>query len=352
MSLAGSGQANHLVVSRGAEFLTKSQRADGSWPIDTNLATWVTTLAVNAFGELRDDASAAALKSWLLNQQYRQVHPYTQAAPGGWAWTDLPGGVPDADDTSGALLALHQLGSNDLNTRQAALLGVEWLLNVQHSDGGIPTFCKGWGTLPFDQSSADITAHAIRAWQAWSGNLPPRLLSRTTTAIERALKFLCNTQRPDGSWVPLWFGNQFAPDDENPTYGTARVLTALAHASSTNVEGISAAVQKAAQWLVSAQSPDGSWGGYVHGPSSIEETALAIEALAEVLYAVETLANRDPVRKALHKGLDWLLQRIESGEWLKPSPIGFYFAKLWYYEELYPIIFTAGALRAVKRILD
>ena len=231
MSLAGSGQADHIVVKRGVDFLTRSQRADGSWPIDTNLSTWVTTLAVNAVGEFKNDASAGALKLWLLNQQYRQVHPYTHAAPGGWAWTDLPGGVPDADDTSGALLALHQLDANDSNTREAALLGIEWLLNVQNNDGGIPTFCKGWGTLPFDHSSADITAHAIRAWLAWSEHLPPGLLNRTTKSIERALRFLCSTQGPDGSWVPLWFGNQFAPDDENATYGTARVLTALARAT-------------------------------------------------------------------------------------------------------------------------
>ncbi len=26
------------------------------------------------------------------------------------------------------------------------------------------------------------------------------------------------------------------------------------------------------------------------------------------------------------------------------SPIGFYFAKLWYYERLYPLIFTVAAL--------
>jgi squalene-hopene/tetraprenyl-beta-curcumene cyclase len=349
MSLAGSGQANHLVVSRGVEFLTKSQRADGSWPIDTNLATWVTTLSVHALGESRTGSAAAACRSWLLGQQYRVVHPYTHAAPGGWAWTNLPGGVPDADDTSGALLALHQLGSEDSKTRQAALLGVEWLLNVQNSDGGIPTFCKGWGTLPFDHSSADITAHAIRAWLAWSAHLPPRLLKRIRGAIERALRFLCSTQRPYGSWSPLWFGNQFAPDDENSTYGTSRVLLALAKKSCRNFQGVSSAIQKASQWLVTAQNKDGSWGGSAQGPPSVEETALAVEALAEVLFEVETLPNRDEIQKALQEGLGWLLQRIESGEWLKPSPIGFYFAKLWYYEELYPIIFTAGALRAVKR---
>src|SRR3954470_23994 len=248
MSLAGSGQAEHLVVNRGVEFLSKSQREDGSWPIDTNLATWVTTLAINALGSealSRDQQRASALRSWLLNQQYRQRHPYTYAAPGGWAWTDLPGGVPDADDTSGALLALHSLGGSDEKTREAAVLGVEWLLNVQNSDGGIPTFCKGWGTLPFDQSSADITAHAVRAWLVWNDQLPPRLRTRTERAVQRALRFLCRTQRADGSWVPLWFGNQFAPNDENATYGTARVLATLAHASCRNLEGIPATVQKA-----------------------------------------------------------------------------------------------------------
>ena len=61
---------HHPVVRLGLRFLLDSARSDGSWPIDTNLATWVTTLA----------------------------------APGGWAWTDLSGGVPDADGTAGAVL--------------------------------------------------------------------------------------------------------------------------------------------------------------------------------------------------------------------------------------------------------
>src|SRR5690606_29187907 len=86
-------------------FLIRSMRADGSWPIDTNLATWGTTLACKALGTMD-----APVRQWLLEQQYQHVHPFTNAAPGGWAWTDLPGGVPDADDTAGALgaLKLHE----------------------------------------------------------------------------------------------------------------------------------------------------------------------------------------------------------------------------------------------------
>ena len=69
---------------------------------------------MNALHEVEGDSTGPTLsdeqqhrtRAWLLAQQHRQVHPYTRAAPGGWAWTDLSGGVPDADDTSGALLAL------------------------------------------------------------------------------------------------------------------------------------------------------------------------------------------------------------------------------------------------------
>ena len=50
---------------------------------------------------------------------------------------------------------------------------------------------------------------------------------------------------------------------------------------------------------------------------------------------------------AVRRGVHWLIQRVESGEFMQPSPIGFYFAKLWYYEKLYPIIFTVGALNRV-----
>jgi squalene-hopene/tetraprenyl-beta-curcumene cyclase len=353
MSLAGSGQPNHPVVQRGVEFLKQSQRADGSWPIDTNLATWVTTLAVNAIGEdvstvLPADARRDVC-DWLLQQQYREVHPYTQAAPGGWAWTDLPGGVPDADDTSGAVLALKQLGGIEAAIQPAAFAGIEWLLGLQNRDGGIPTFCRGWGALQFDRSSADITAHAVRAWLAWREELPDPLKGRVEKAIKRGIAFLGNTQRPDGSWVPLWFGNQHGPDDENPTYGTARVVQALADPKCQDSAAAQQALARGVDWLMRAQNSNGSWGGFAQGSASIEETALALEALSEVLVQG---TQSEPVRVAVEKGADWLIAHVESGGWLQPSPIGFYFAKLWYFEKLYPVIFTVGALRSALRLVS
>lgn len=368
MSLAGSGQVNHPVTKRCVDFLAASQRADGSWPIDTNLATWVTTLAVNAMSDCGtrnaecgiDLPTRARLKQWLLSQQYRTVHPYTHAAPGGWAWTDLPGGVPDADDTAGALLALRNLGPIDDATREAAIAGVTWLLDLQNRDGGIPTFCRGWGALPFDQSSADITAHAVRAWAAWWDFLPTAtgLNERVKMAIVNALSFLLRTQGSDGSWTPLWFGNQFAPDEHNPVYGTAKVLMALA-AQEIRIawfhgDSGKRAATRGTEWLLVAQNEDGSWGGVRGVVASVEETALAVEAITAVLSKKPkpTDIAHERLSTAVARGTKWLIEKVESGEWTKPSPIGFYFAKLWYYEKLYPMIFTVGALNRIQSVRE
>ncbi|HAU37477.1 MAG TPA: hypothetical protein DCX07_07125, partial [Phycisphaerales bacterium] len=113
MCLAAMDLRNHPVVARSVAFLLAAQRADGSWPIDTDLAGWVTSLSVRALGPdglaALDPSERNALRSWLLRCQLRARHVFTGASPGGWAWTDQPGGVPDADDTAGALLALHAL---------------------------------------------------------------------------------------------------------------------------------------------------------------------------------------------------------------------------------------------------
>jgi squalene-hopene/tetraprenyl-beta-curcumene cyclase len=333
MSLASIGHARHPVTALAVDFLAKSARPDGSWPIDTNLATWLTTLAVHALAagsELESLPQQPDLLNWLLGQQYRRRHAYTGAAPGGWAWTPLPGGVPDADDTPGALLAIAQLSTGD-QAREAAAAGVQWLRGIQNRDGGWPTFCRGWGHLPFDRSGADLTAHALRALVGCGRRWPEFLPRRGDHSLSAALAYLARVQRPDGSWLPLWFGNQHAPGDENPTYGTSRVLAAYRDLSMMNAEPAC----RGAAWLLSNQNDDGGWGGCKGCPSSVEETSLALE----VLRGGSAIAEA-----AMNNGLSWLVEQVESGGLGRAAPIGFYFAKLWYSEKLYPLIFAVGAL--------
>ena len=309
MSLAGMGLGEHPVARRGGEFLRRSARGDGSWPIDTNLATWVTTLSIKALRSdqsILDEGSRRRLRRWLLRQQFSEVHPYTGAAPGGWAWTDLPGGVPDADDTSGALLALKALGEPDSEVRDSVAAGTDWLLDLQNGDGGMPTFCRGWGTLPFDRSTPEITAHAVKAWGAWSSGWDGVRGRRVRAASERAKRYLRRTQRPDGSWLPLWFGNEATPGQENPVYGTAQTLIALNGAAAEGGKGGDDPIRtRAAAYLAAVQKPDGSWGGDRDSPSSLEETAVAVESLCGIR-GQETVWRR---------GLEVLVDRLERADW-------------------------------------
>ncbi|MEI7902173.1 MAG: prenyltransferase/squalene oxidase repeat-containing protein, partial [bacterium] len=258
LALRHAGYGEHPVAQRGLAFLRQAARSDGSWAIDSNLRTWVTSLAARALyssaargdarppGEPATDggrasprAAAERVAAWLLETQLKKKHPFTGAAPGGWAWTDLPGGVPDADDTAGALVALKRMQEAGCSADVSAAVenGVRWLLEMQNADGGMPTFCRGWGRLPFDRSCPDISAHALSALAAWF-ELGVRSeesgVGKESERVRRAagglIRYLKKAQAADGSWVPLWFGHQDRADGKNPVVGTARVVDALREA--------------------------------------------------------------------------------------------------------------------------
>lgn len=343
MALAASGEREHPCVAGAVDFLTRSMREDGSWPIDTDLATWGTTLAVKSGVEL-DAVSKKRIGDWLLEQQYGEVHPFTNAAPGGWAWTDLPGGVPDADDTPGALMALRKLDLADARLRDAVTAGANWLLDLQNRDGGMPTFCRGWGTLPFDRSAPELTAHALAAWWLWREELREKGMKvKLERATNQGLSYLRRVRRKEGSWVPLWFGNERAEEEENPVYGTAQVVGYLCVVPELARQA-EVMLKEAGVFLLKAQGEDGSWGGEAGVPGTVEETAVAIQALV----ALERVGYGKGVDAALERGQAWLLEKTQGGAVFPVAPIGLYFARLWYHEQLYPVIWTLGALRAMR----
>jgi len=233
---------------------------------------------------------------------------------------------------------------------RAARLGCDWLLGLQNRDGGWPTFCRGWGTLPFDRSGSDLTAHAIRALRAWNEEFHAdadagRWKSRIDDSLLRAWNYLEKTQRPDGSWLPLWFGNQDREQEDNPIYGTGRVLLSYSACNMHQSEPF----RNGHRFLIAQQNQDGGWGGgasvrYAENPvgkfpatSTIEETSIA---LAGIMSELDTSGSTD----SIIRGLEWLCSAIENEYHHTSQPIGFYFARLWYHEKLYPLVFSLSAL--------
>ncbi len=360
MCLAATGRAEHPVVRKGVEFLLATVRCDGSWPIETNLALRNTALAIGTLASAGEDLRELTCLDWVLAAE-RHIQADTGAAStdatiGGWSWTDRPGGIVSAGDTSRALLALSAFHRADArqHTRilPAAAAGVRWLLDLQNADGGFPAFARGKSLLQ-DGSASDLTAHALRALHAWrtdllgDENLAPsqrqQLDARIALALESGLRYLAATQQRDGAWIPLWFGNQNRPQQDNPLYGTTAVLFALRDLGRLD----SSPIRRALDYLVSRQRTDGSFGASdaTAGPASVEETALAVEALltCEQAVAYESAAVR---------GLTWLIDAVEANHHTDSAAIGLFFDRLWYHERLYPLIMTTGALgQAVRKFL-
>jgi hypothetical protein len=137
-------------------------------------------------------------------------------------------------------------------------------------------------------------------------------------------------QDKTGYWLPLWFGNQLTADHSNPVYGTARVVSYLNETFNSRLGEeymviLKLMIERGCSYLASVQNQDGSWGGAATIPGSIEETSLAVTALIKNGFQEECTS-----------GMSWLAEKTKS-DGLIASPIGLYFASLWYDEEIYPL---------------
>ena len=105
------------------------------------------------------------------------------------------------------------------------------------------------------------------------------------------------------------------------------------------------------KWLEDSMHADGSWGGELlcerraaGGVHRVEETALAAEALL-------TCGQEVSQEAAAFRGLNWLIDAVESNRHQSSAPVGLTLAKLSYYEKLCPLTLSVRALGQAARRL-
>ena len=135
--------------------------------------------------------------------------------------------------------------------------------------------------------------------------------TRRDKRVEKAVQFILKEQEPDGCWFGRWGVNYL--------YGTFLVLRGLQAMEYANLEP---SIQQAAEWIRMVQNSDGGWGetcGHMtiptrtaSGPSTPSQTAWALLGL---------LAANDTRSDSVAKGVRWLIERQhEDGSWDELMP--------------------------------
>lgn len=155
---------------------------------------------------------------------------------------------PDADTTSVVLYALALLG---------APLEPESLLAYEADT------C--FHTWPGEEGfSTSVNAHVLDAFGQYVARYP-EAGPRYAKSINKLTHLLLEHQKPDGSWSDRWHAS--------PYYATASCVLALEEFGSPDSP---AAVRRAVGWVLDTQRADGSWGLW---SGTREETAYALQIL-------------------------------------------------------------------------
>ncbi len=340
---------DHPVLRRGLEGL------DGFTIVENGLRrleacqspVWDTGLAALALRDAGLAPSHPALcqaARWLLAREVRVRGDWSvrrpQLAPGGWSFEFANLNYPDLDDTAEVVLALRGVELPEREERDAAIeRGVSWALGMQCRDGG-------WGA--FDADNVRGLCREIPFCDFGEVIDPPSadvtahvlemlgLVGRAAEpAAERARDWLLRAQEPDGSWFGRWGANHL--------YGTGACVPALVAAG---VPGSAPPIRRAVAWLEGCQNADGGWGedlrSYAEHPwrgrgeSTPSQTAWALLAL---LAAGERSA-------AATRGVAWLArQQRADGDWDEEAYTGTGFPGDFYIGyRLYKLVFPVMAL--------
>jgi squalene-hopene/tetraprenyl-beta-curcumene cyclase len=307
--------------------------------------TAIVAICLHESGLPEDHPALKRAADWLIDREirFRGDWKYKNPAdvePSGWVFEYNNKWNPDVDDTAMVLLALRKIPTDNPARRDECFQrGLKWMMTFQCKDGGWASFDKDCTKnilekVPFadhnamiDPECADITARILEllGYENWDNS---------HFQIEKAMKFIRDTQEADGSWYGRWGVNYI--------YGTWQVLRGL---RAMNLDMSQDWILRAKSWLESVQHEDGGWGERCNtyddpvfkgrGPSTASQTAWAVMGLC---------AFDDPNNAHLKHGVDYLIRTQNGdGSWTEHETTGTGFPKVFYlkydmYRNAWPLL--------------
>jgi squalene-hopene/tetraprenyl-beta-curcumene cyclase len=261
---------------------------------------WDTALTCHALLEVGDERARAQARKgldWLVPKQVLDVQGdwavrRARLRPGGWAFQYANPHYPDVDDTAIVAMAMDRAAPGQF--RPSLARAREWILGMQSRNGAWGAFDADneyhyLNNIPFadhgallDPPTEDVTARCVcmlaQMGEPAQDKAAKDKAAKDKAAINRALDYLRTAQLPDGSWYGRW--------GMNYVYGTWSVLCAL---NAAGLDHAAPELRRAVGWLVRIQNADGGWGedgtsyrldyrGHEPAPSTASQTAWALLA--------------------------------------------------------------------------
>lgn len=327
---------------------------------------WDTAQVLSTLGEAgvpKDDPRLLKAADWLLSKEVRHKGDWAEKVrnvePGGWYFEFNNEFYPDVDDTGEVLLALKAVQNpRERYQHEVEQRAIKWVLAMQCKEGGWAAFDKDntksiFQYVPFADHNAMLDPPTVDITGRILEMLAAYGYTRRDRQVERAVQFILQEQEPDGSWFGRWGVNYL--------YGTFLVLRGLQAMEYSYLEP---AVQQAAEWIRMVQNPDGGWGETCDtyddpaqrgvGPSTPSQTAWALLGL---------LAANDTRSDSVAKGVRWLTERQhDNGSWDELMPgrngesyyTGTGFPRVFYlgyhlYKQYFPLLALTTYRRALER---
>lgn len=208
---------------------------------------------------------------------------------------------------------------------QTSIRAIEWLLEMQCSDGGwgcfdldgdnryLNLFPFGQGNEFWDPSDAGISGRIMECFgyilsmSTFAKRGSPILHERIENAYRKGLSFVESTQETGGIWFSRWHANYI-----NATSSILCGLVYLAHDEASR-EHVDKIIASPLSWLKSIQNPDGSWGEDVASYSDVSMIGKGAGTPTQTAWAIMgLLAFLPPTDATITKGVDYLVRTQTS----------------------------------------